>query len=105
MSFSSIKLNKFSTTLLVASPDGTSIKIFLGFGMLLTNSSKSVKPEIFLDESFEMSWLILFWDFSIVCILNVISNAIAEGLEERGIDQEAKANEKKEKAKKITEEK
>jgi len=42
---------------------------------------------------------------SIACILNVISNAIAEGLEERGIDQEAKANEKKEKAKKITEEK
>ena len=42
---------------------------------------------------------------SISCILNVVSNAIAEGLEERGIDQEAKANEKKEKAKKITEEK
>ena len=42
---------------------------------------------------------------SIACILNVVSNAIAEGLEERGIDQEAKANEKKEKAKKITEEK
>ena len=33
---------------------------------------------------------------SIACILNVVSNAIAEGLEERGIDQEAKANEKKE---------
>ena len=55
MSFSSIKLNKFSTTLLVASPEGTSIKIFLGFAMLLTNSSKSVKPEIFLDKSSEMS--------------------------------------------------
>ena len=55
MSFFSIKLNKLSTTLLVASPDGTSIKIFLGFAMLLTNSSKSVKPEIFLDESAEIS--------------------------------------------------
>ncbi len=42
---------------------------------------------------------------SIECILNIVSNAIAEGLEERGIDQEAKANEKKEKAKKITENK
>ena len=42
---------------------------------------------------------------SIECILNIVSNANAEGLEERGIDQEAKANEKKEKAKKITENK
>ena len=62
MSFSSIKLNKFSTTLLVASPEGTSIKIFLGFAMLLTNSSKSVKPEIFLDESSAISRLILSSD-------------------------------------------
>tara|TARA_B100000287_G_scaffold362051_1_gene355110 strand:- start:450 stop:1202 length:753 start_codon:yes stop_codon:yes gene_type:complete len=42
---------------------------------------------------------------AIECILNVVSAAITEGLEERGLDQEAKAQEKKEKAKKITEEK
>ena len=42
---------------------------------------------------------------SIQCILSIVKAAIAEGLEERGADQEAKAVEKKEKAKKITEEK
>ena len=42
---------------------------------------------------------------SIECIVSVVTQAIAEGLEERGVDQEAKAAEKKEKAKKITEEK
>jgi small subunit ribosomal protein S2 len=42
---------------------------------------------------------------SIQCIMSIVKNAIAEGLEERGVDQEAKAVEKKEKAKKITEEK
>ena len=42
---------------------------------------------------------------SIQCILSIVKAAIAEGLEERGADQEAKAVEKKEKAKKITEDK
>jgi small subunit ribosomal protein S2 len=42
---------------------------------------------------------------SIQCIMSIVKNAIAEGLEERGADQEAKAVVKKEKAKKITEEK
>ena len=42
---------------------------------------------------------------SIESILSVVSKAIAEGLEERGADQEMKANEKKEKAKQISEEK
>jgi small subunit ribosomal protein S2 len=42
---------------------------------------------------------------SIKCIMSIVKAAIAEGLEERGTDQEAKAVEKKEKAKKITEEK
>jgi small subunit ribosomal protein S2 len=42
---------------------------------------------------------------SIQCIMSIVKAAIAEGLEERGTDQEAKAVEKKEKAKKITEEK
>ena len=42
---------------------------------------------------------------SIQCIMSIVKTAIAEGLEERGVDQEAKAVEKKEKAKKITEEK
>ncbi|MBT5274230.1 MAG: 30S ribosomal protein S2 [Flavobacteriales bacterium] len=42
---------------------------------------------------------------SIQCIMSIVKTAIAEGLEERGADQEAKAVEKKEKAKKITEEK
>ncbi len=42
---------------------------------------------------------------SIECILAILKAAIAEGLEERGVEQEAKAVEKKEKAKKISEEK
>ena len=42
---------------------------------------------------------------SIQCIMSIVKTAIAEGLEERGVDQEARAVEKKEKAKKITEEK
>ncbi|MAW21117.1 MAG: 30S ribosomal protein S2 [Flavobacteriales bacterium] len=42
---------------------------------------------------------------SIECILTIIKNAIAEGLEERGVEKEAQAAEKKEKAKKISEEK
>ncbi len=42
---------------------------------------------------------------SIQCIMSIVKTAIAEGLEEREADQEAKAVEKKEKAKKITEEK
>jgi len=42
---------------------------------------------------------------SIQCILSIVKAAITEGLEERGADQEAKAVEKKEKAKKITEDK
>ena len=42
---------------------------------------------------------------SIQCIMSIVKTAIAEGLEERGVDQEAKAVEKKEKAKKITEDK
>ena len=42
---------------------------------------------------------------SIQCIMSIVKTAITEGLEERGADQEAKAVEKKEKAKKITEEK
>ena len=40
---------------------------------------------------------------SIECIVSIIKGAIAEGLEERGAEQEAKDVEKKEKAKKITE--
>ena len=42
---------------------------------------------------------------SIECILTIIKTAIAEGLEERGAEKEAQAVEKKEKAKKISEEK
>ena len=42
---------------------------------------------------------------SIECILAILKTAITEGLEERGVEQEAKAIEKKEKAKKISEEK
>ena len=42
---------------------------------------------------------------SIECIVSIVKKAIAEGLEERAQDQEAKAIEKKEKAKKISEEK
>jgi len=40
---------------------------------------------------------------SIECIVSIIKKAIAEGLEERGVEKEAKDVEKKEKAKKITE--
>ena len=40
---------------------------------------------------------------SVECIVSIIQGAIAEGLEERGAEQEAKDVEKKEKAKKITE--
>ena len=40
---------------------------------------------------------------SIECIMNLVKTAIAEGLEERGTEQDAKAVEKKEKAKKIAE--
>jgi len=42
---------------------------------------------------------------SISCILDVIKSAVQEGLEERAAVQSKKADEKKEKAKKITEEK
>ena len=42
---------------------------------------------------------------SIECIVSIIKQAIAEGLEERGVEQEAKNLEKKEKAKQISEEK
>ena len=42
---------------------------------------------------------------SIECIVSIVKKAIAEGLEERGIEQEAKDLEKKEKAKKLSEEK
>ena len=42
---------------------------------------------------------------SIECIVSIIKGAIAEGLEERGVEQEAKDVEKKEKAKQITEDK
>ena len=42
---------------------------------------------------------------SISCILDVIKSAVQEGLEERAAAQSKKADEKKEKAKKITEEK
>ena len=42
---------------------------------------------------------------SIECILSIIQKAVAEGLEERGVEQAAKDDEKKEKAKKITQEK
>jgi len=41
---------------------------------------------------------------SIECILSIVSKAIAEGLAERDVDQDKKAEEKKEKAKQITEE-
>ena len=41
---------------------------------------------------------------SIVCILSIIKKAIMEGLDERGLEQAAKDKEKKEKAKKISEE-
>ena len=41
---------------------------------------------------------------SIVCILSIIKKAIMEGLDERGSEQAAKDKEKKEKAKKISEE-
>ena len=41
---------------------------------------------------------------SIDCILSIVTQAIKEGLEERLRDQERKANEKKDKAKKIVEE-
>ena len=42
---------------------------------------------------------------SIQCILSIVKKAISEGLEERGAEQDAEAIEKKEKAKKISEEK
>ena len=42
---------------------------------------------------------------SINCIVTILKQAIQEGLEERAKDQEVKASEKKEKAKKISEEK
>ncbi len=42
---------------------------------------------------------------SIKCIVSIIKTAIAEGLEERGVEQQAKDEEKKEKAKKISDEK
>ena len=42
---------------------------------------------------------------SINCIVTILKQAIEEGLEERAKDQEVKASEKKEKAKKISEEK
>jgi len=41
---------------------------------------------------------------SIVCILSIIKKAIMEGLDERGLEQAARDKEKKEKAKKISEE-
>ena len=42
---------------------------------------------------------------SIECILLIVKKAIAEGLKERGAEQEARNVEKKEKAKQISEEK
>ncbi len=42
---------------------------------------------------------------SIECIVSIVKQAIAEGLEERGAEQEAKNLEKKEKAKQISEDK
>jgi small subunit ribosomal protein S2 len=42
---------------------------------------------------------------SIECIVSILKKAIAEGLEERGVEQEARDLEKKEKAKQIAEEK
>ena len=42
---------------------------------------------------------------SINCILSIIREAISEGLEERNLDQEKKADEKRDKAKKIVEKK
>lgn len=42
---------------------------------------------------------------SIVCVLSIIKQAVLEGLEERSLEQAAKDNEKKEKAKKISAEK
>ena len=42
---------------------------------------------------------------SITCVLEIVKQAVMEGLNEREIDQEKKAVEKKNKAKKITEEK
>jgi small subunit ribosomal protein S2 len=42
---------------------------------------------------------------SIECIVSILKKAIAEGLEERGVEQAAKDLQKKEKAKKISEEK
>ena len=42
---------------------------------------------------------------SIECIVSIVKQAIAEGLEERGAEQEAKNMEKKEKAKQISEDK
>ncbi len=42
---------------------------------------------------------------SIECIVSILKNAIAEGLEERGAEQAIKDKEKKEKAKQISEEK
>ena len=42
---------------------------------------------------------------SIECIVSIVKKAIAEGLEERGVEQEAKDLKKKEKAKQISEEK
>jgi small subunit ribosomal protein S2 len=40
---------------------------------------------------------------SIDCILSIVSKAVSEGLEERASEQDKKADEKKEKAKKIAE--
>jgi small subunit ribosomal protein S2 len=40
---------------------------------------------------------------SIECVLSVVTKAITEGLEERSADQDKKADEKKDKAKKIVE--
>ena len=42
---------------------------------------------------------------SIECIVSIIKEAVAEGLQERGVEQEAKDLQKKEKAKQISEEK
>ena len=42
---------------------------------------------------------------SINCILSIVREAISEGLEERNLDQEKKADEKRDKAKKIVEKK
>ena len=39
---------------------------------------------------------------SIVCVLSIIKQAVLEGLEERSLEQAARDNEKKEKAKKIS---